>query len=76
MYADFEAINDKNIIEEHTIIMTEQDKIDFTNVKFCHICNVKYKPKVKEQIVKDHESYTGVYKGIKHVIQNSIMKSL
>ena len=43
--------------------MTEQDKIDFTNAKCCHICNVKYKPKIKEDIVKDHDRCTGKYKG-------------
>ena len=125
VYADFEAINNKNIIEDHkstekltnhqvcsyayklvcitddkfskpvklyrgenaaykfiedmlseevycaemikthfnkTIIMTEPDKLDFANAKCCHICNVKYKPEIKEDIVKDHNRYTGKYK--------------
>ena len=43
--------------------MTELEKLDFTYAKCCHICNVKYKPNVKEDIVKDHDRYTGKYKG-------------
>ena len=46
--------------------MTEQNKLDFVNAKFCHICHVKYKPNVKEEIVRDHDHYTGKYKGSAH----------
>ena len=59
----------REMIKTHfnkTIIMTEPDKLDFANAKCCHICNVKYKPKVKEDIVKNHDRYTGTYKGSAH----------
>ena len=46
--------------------MAEPDKLDFANAKCCHICNVKYKPKVKQEIVKDHDRYIGKYKGSAH----------
>ena len=49
-----------------TIIMTEPDKLDFANAKCCQIYNVKYKPNVKEDIVKDYNRYTGKYKGSAH----------
>ena len=70
------------IITKHVnkpIIMTEQDKLDFARAKRCYICNVKYKPNVKEgEIVRDHDHYTCKYKGSDHkeCIHNSIMKSL
>ena len=50
------------IITKHfnkPMIMTEQDKLDFASAKYCHICNVKYKPNVKEEIVKYLDRYTG-----------------
>ena len=64
-----EEVNCAEMMKTHfnkTIIMTEPDKLDFANAKYCHICNVKYKPNVKEDIVKDHDRYTGKYKGSAH----------
>ena len=46
--------------------MTKLDKIDFKDAKYCHICNRKYKPKVKEDILRDHDHYTGKYMGSAH----------
>ena len=45
--------------------MTEQDELDFTNAKCCHICKVKYKND-KEEKVRVHDHYTGKYKGSAH----------
>ena len=50
--------------------MTEQDELDFTNAKCCHICKVKYKND-KEEKVRDHDHYTGKYKGSAHKTCNS-----
>ena len=46
------------------MIMTEQDRLDFSNAKRCHVCNVEYK--VKEEKVRDHDHRTGKYKGSAH----------
>ena len=46
------------------MIMTEQDELDFTNAKYFHICNAKYK--VKAETVRDHDHYTGKYNGSAH----------
>ena len=46
--------------------MTEQDNLDFVSTKCCHICNVKYKPNVKEELLRDHDHYTGEYKNSAH----------
>ena len=40
--------------------------------KCCHICNLKYKPDVKEgEIIRDHDHYTGEYKGSAHKTCNT-----
>ena len=63
------------IITKHfnkPMIMTEQDKLDFASAKCCHICNVNYKPNVKEgEIVRDHDHYTGKYKSSAHKTCNT-----
>ena len=49
---------------------------NFKNAKCCHICNKKYKPNVKEEIVRDHDHYTGKYRSSAHrrcQKKNSIM---
>ena len=53
------------------MIMTEQVKLDFESAKCCHNCNVKYKPNVKEEIVRDHDHYTGEYKLSAHKTCNT-----
>ena len=45
-------------------IMTEQDRSDFSNAKFCRVCKVEYK--VSEEKVRDHDHRTGKYKGSAH----------
>ena len=51
-----------------SMIMTEQDKLDFESAK---CCNVKYKQNVKEEIVRDHDHFTGKFKGSAHKTCNS-----
>ena len=53
------------------MIVAEQNKLDFESAIYCHICNVKYKPNVKEEIVRDHDHYTGEYKGSAHKTCNT-----
>ena len=45
--------------------MTEEEKRDFKNAKYCHICNKKYKKDHKTR-VRDHDHFTGKYMGSAH----------
>ena len=45
--------------------MTEEDEENFKNEKSCHICNKKYKNNYNKQ-VRDHDHFTGQYKGSAH----------
>ena len=47
------------------MIITEEEKESFKNEEFCHICNKKYDKEYKDK-VKDHDHYTGKYKGSAH----------
>ena len=47
------------------LVMTKEDEVSFINETSCHICNKHYSKNYKDKL-KDHDRYTGKYKGSVH----------
>ena len=47
------------------LVMTKEDELSFTIEKSCHVCNKEYRKNYKDKL-KDHDRYTGKYKGSVH----------
>ena len=52
------------------IELTECEKYKYDNVKYCHICKRIFVEAKKHRKVRDHDHYTGKFRGAAHSICN------
>ena len=52
------------------IDLTECEKNNYDNAKYCHICKKVFGEAKKHRKVRDHDHYTGKFRGAAHSICN------
>ena len=50
--------------------LLNEEQITHDNVQYCHICKKVFGPKKNQVKVRDHDHYTGKYRGAAHLICN------
>ena len=50
--------------------LSNEEQITHDNVQYCHICKKVFGPKKNQVKVRDHDHYTGKYRGAAHLICN------
>ena len=59
-----------NIYKQPMIDLTECEKYKYDNAKYCHICKKVFGEAKKHKKVRDHDHYTGTFRGAAHSICN------
>ena len=59
-----------NIYKQLMIDLTECEKYKYDNAKYCHICKKVFGEAKKHKKVRDHDHYTGTFRGAAHSICN------
>ena len=59
-----------NISKQPMIELTECEKYKYDNAKYCHICKKVFGEAKKHRKVRDHDHYTGKFRGAAHSICN------
>ena len=59
-----------NIYKQPMIDLTECEKYKYDNAKYCHLCKKVFGEAKKHKKVRDHDHYTGKFRGAAHSICN------
>ena len=59
-----------NIYKQPMIDLTECEKYKYDNAKYCHICKKVFGEAKKHKKVRDHDHYTGTFRGAAHSMCN------
>ena len=55
-----------NIYKQPMIDLTEREINEYENAKYCHICKKVFGDEKKHRKVRDHDHYTGKFRGAAH----------
>ena len=59
-----------NFVKREMIELTLDEQKEYENATYCHICKKEFGDKKKHRKVRDHDHYTGKYRGAAHSICN------